>query len=284
MYLVGYFMKFLYRKSMLVFVFLLVLSVSCFALYPEKESYPYKRDDFGVYLGLGVGPSTSNTFGLAGKESYQGLYYPIKTLSSLIASAKLGLRIWDFRIESEYLKLHQWYSVMNKSGSYHSASLNTGLPTKGQEVLQSLAINLYYDMRFISDNVYPYIGVGIGRGNVKYLIVDEKMQPNGFGEQYHGNKDTLFNHIMFGVQHDMKVIRASVAAEYRLTTMGQVSLTPNNDGTKGADWMSTCANTKPDPKCPGKAESLVGADWKPATSKNVSGLFHSIFFSIKYYL
>lgn len=260
------------------FVSLSVLFFSTYswALYPEKEGYPTKRDNLGVYVGIGIGTSVSNTFDVASKEDYVGLYAPSRTLSGGVSLANLGIRLYDFRFEGEYSNFFHWYSVFNRQ-EYHTSAINSNtLPKKGQEALTGFAFNSYYDLRFVSNDFYPYVGFGFGSASARYVWIDRVLQPNGLGENYHANKNLGFYQFMVGMQYDLKIIKSSFSVEYRLMKAGGINVNPGNDGLHDINEGME----------PGNPDSLYPneGDWIVPAEKNVSPTFHSIVFTLKYYL
>ncbi len=256
--------------------FILLFSTYSWALYPEKETYIPKKYNLGVYLGLGVGISNSNTFGNAKKDRFTAMYRPEKMLSSGVSLANIGVRFFDFRFEGEYSNFYQWYKIINDT-AYHTNAVNSNnLPIKGQEALTGFAFNSYYDMRFISQTLYPYIGFGVGSFKSRYISLDFVKQPNGLGENLEATKKIPFYQLMVGMQYDLKVVKSSFSVEYRLMKAGRVEVLPQNDGLHDIQ----------DDKAPGKPGSLFpnAEDWKKPESKTVSSIFHSIVFTFKYYL
>ena len=260
-----------------VFLFILFFSTYSWALYPEKEGYPSKKDNLGIYVGLGIGTSVSNTFGLASKEDFVSLYAPTKSLAGGLSLATLGIRLYDFRFEGEYSNFYQWYSVINDQALHTSAISSTSLPTKGQEALTGFAFNSYYDFRFISNTFYPYIGFGVGSSSARYVSIDEFKQPNGLGENYSANKQLGFYQLMIGMQYDLKVVKSSFSVEYRFMKAQSLTVTPSNDGLH---------DIAGDSYLPGGVDSLYpnAGDWVEPTDKNITPVFHSIVFTLKYYL
>ncbi|MCL2567032.1 MAG: outer membrane beta-barrel protein [Alphaproteobacteria bacterium] len=257
-----------------IFFSALFFSTSSWALYPDKEAYP-RKDNFGVYIGAGIGTASSNTFGLGSKEDYVGLYAPTRTLSAGVALANMGIRLWDIRFEGEYSNFYQWYSVMNDQRLHTSAINSNNLPNRGQEALTGFAANIYYDMRFISDKFYPYIGAGIGKSTARYTWIDTELQPNGLGQAYSQNQSVGFTQLMVGLQYDLRIIKSSFSVEYRFMKASGVTVRPGNDG------LSNIIN---DSFKPGEPDSSFTTEWTEPVDKNVSSVFHSVIFSIKYYL
>ncbi|MDR2007997.1 MAG: outer membrane beta-barrel protein [Alphaproteobacteria bacterium] len=260
-------------KSFVAF-FVLLYGTSAWALFPEAEGYP-RKDNFGVYIGAGVGASTSNTFGLAAKEDYIALYAPTRTLSGGAALANMGIRLWDVRFEGEYSNYYQWYGVMNDQRLHTSAINAANLPKKGQEAITGFAANIYYDLRFVSDKFYPYIGAGVGKAGARYSWVDTELQPNGLGQAYSATGNVSFTQFMVGMQYDLRIIKSSFSVEYRFVKASGVTVNPSNDGLN---------NILNDSIRPGGSDSTFPADWEAPTSKNVASVFHTVMFSVKYYL
>ncbi|MDR0484909.1 MAG: hypothetical protein LBH40_06505 [Alphaproteobacteria bacterium] len=254
--------------------FVLVFSTSAWALFPDKDVYPSK-DNFGVYVGVGVGTSASNTFGMASKQDYVSLYAPSRTLEGGVAFANMGLRFYDFRFEGEYSNFYQWYSVINDQRLHTSAINSNTLPSRGQEALTGFAINAYYDMRFISEKFYPYIGIGAGKAGARYVWIDTELQPNGLGQAFSGNKDVTFTQLMVGLQYDLRIIKSSFSVEYRYMKGSSVRVEPSNDGLHDI--------TNPSYE-PGGTDSGFTTDWQAPVGRDITPTFHSVIFAIKYYL
>lgn len=254
----------------------LLFSTYSWALYPEKQGYIPEKYNIGVYVGVGIGTTASNTFNLATHEDYISLYAPTRMLSSGVSLANMGIRLFDFRFEGEYSNFYQWYSIFNDA-RYHTTVINANnLPKKGQEAFTGFAFNAYYDLRFISNTFYPYIGAGVGSSRARFVAIDVKTQPNGLGEEYSAHKTIGFYQLMAGLQYDLKVVKSSFSMEYRLMKSDKMHVYPDNDG------LYEIA----DGKKPGEAESMYpnAEDWHKPEARRVSPIFHSVIFTYRYYL
>jgi len=154
-------------------------------------------------------------------------------------TALLGMRFLDngdifiknLRVEVESLYFYNQTAIINNSSKYTSDMTTTDWPSYGQEVLKSSVVfNIYYDFRQLSEFFYPYIGFGIGIGNVKYLAIDINELPNGVGERYHGEGFVPIGQLAFGFQYDTKIIKSSFYVQYRVVKSGKVDATPYNNG------------------------------------------------------
>lgn len=266
------FMSILKRFLVIIFLFCLFSGVS-FAEYPDKNVYPDGWVN-GIYVGVNIGPSVSNTFGAASQDDFKALYTPTNMGSAGFASAVLGANVWFLRAEVEWLYIYNWTDIMNDSEAREGDQPDTSwFPNHGQEDLNNaLAVNLYYDMKFISHTFYPYIGFGAGMGKQEYHMVDLNEQPNGFGEQYEGHDVVPFGQFMLGLKYDTKIIKSSFTLEYRLTSVAAVDMDPLNNGIDG-----NCANDDTD----------CGGDYHPdptTHSRSAKSVYHSIMLGFKYYL
>lgn len=266
----------LYRSSYLILIFAwIALQSNLFALYPSKIDYDYDKDNFGIYVNASLGASGSDTFGALSKEHYSALYNPVRMLSSGLISGALGMRLFDLRVETELLHFYHFYNIIYDRELVAGDFSTENFPEYGTEYVDGLAINVYYDMRFFSDTIYPYIGLGIGNSNYQVSFVDLEKQPNGLGEQYRFRGNKIFRQFMIGIQYDLKIIRSSVGFEYRLMSVSNTEMVPENDGLH--DIID-------DGYKPGGPDSSFPADWTPPEKQNVSPIFHSIIFTFKYYL
>ena len=260
-------------KKFLLIIFLFSLfSGASFAEYPDKNVYPDGWIN-GIYIGVNIGPSVSNTFGAAADDDFKALYTPTNMGSAGFASAVVGANVWFLRTEIEWLYIYSWTDIMNNSEN-HGADVDvTWFPNNGQEVLNNaLALNLYYDMKFISHTLYPYIGFGAGMGKQEYHMIDLNEQPNGFGEEYEGHDVVPFGQFMLGLKYDTKIIKSSFTLEYRLTSVAAVDMDPLNDGSH--DINPPCDGDDPNPACP----------VTPTHSRSAKSVYHSIMLGFKYYL
>ncbi|MFL1780602.1 hypothetical protein ABSA28_00292 [Candidatus Hepatincolaceae symbiont of Richtersius coronifer] len=275
-------MKITELKRSLLINFFLVISVllgskvPMWALYPEKQGYTYKERFADVYIGASVGNNASGTFGFdVPSYGIKQLYVPTEFLNAGMLSLSVGLRIYanrntflnNFRAEAEYLYIYQWYTPIENRTVFSSSFDTSVWPKKGQEVLKNaLAINLYYDFRLFSKQFYPYIGAGIGLGDVKYIFISEKEQWNGVGEQYEGGKKIPFTQFIVGIQYDAKIIKSSMFIQYRAIMGSPADINPLNNGIHSRD-----SGTPP-------------ADYVSPQKKSVTYFNNGIAFGIKYYL
>ncbi|UQY80715.1 hypothetical protein HAV_00926 [Candidatus Hepatincola sp. Av] len=260
-------------KKFLLIIFLFSLfSGASFAEYPDKNVYPDGWIN-GIYIGVNIGPSVSNTFGAAADDDFKALYTPTNMGSAGFASAVVGANVWFLRTEIEWLYIYSWTDIMNTSDK-HGADVDVSwFPNNGQEVLNNaLALNLYYDMKFISHTLYPYIGFGAGMGKQEYHMIDLNEQPNGFGEEYEGHDVVPFGQFMLGLKYDTKIIKSSFTLEYRLTSVAAVDMDPLNDGIHDITDPDDCADTN-------------SCHTTPTThSRSAKSVYHSIMLGFKYYL
>ncbi|XWO14115.1 hypothetical protein HPDP_00832 [Candidatus Hepatincola sp. Pdp] len=263
-------------KKFLLIIFLFGLfSGASFAEYPDKNVYPDGWIN-GIYIGVNIGPSVSNTFGAAADDDFKALYTPTNMGSAGFASAVLGANVWFLRTEIEWLYIYNWTDIMNNTENHTGDVDVSWFPNNGQEVLNNaLALNLYYDMKFISHTLYPYIGFGAGMGKQEYHMIDLEEQPNGFGEQYEGHDVVPFGQFMLGLKYDTKIIKSSFTLEYRLTSVAAVDIDPLNNGIDGLN-PDGC-DTDPDTCTPNPTT--------PTThSRSAKSIYHSIMLGFKYYL
>ena len=82
---------------------------------------------------------------------------------------------------------------------------------------------------------------------------------------------------MVGMQYDLKVIKSSFSVEYRLMKTSGLTINPGNDGTH---------DITDETYEPGGENSLYPneEDWIRPTNRDISPVFHSIVFTLKYYL
>ena len=279
----------------LLVVFLWASTGSVFALYPDKEDYLYKEKAVDVYLFAGVGTAGTSSLGRLSQLGYKPLFSPVNLLDGGFAQMGVGFRLSadkgsffsDFRYEIENIYSYQLYERIKDT------SLNNIpdgiLPEEPKEVLKNaLALNIIYDMRFLSPLFYPYIGFGIGSGQFKYLSVDLEKQPyNGMGEQYDSTANGLFGQFRIGVSYDTKIVKSSFYVEYRLiTALASQTMLPGNDGTMNSkdEGLMACYedingdNTREEIQC------KIPDDLVRPVPKDVKYMNHVVAFGFKYYL
>lgn len=266
---------------------LLVVSMNyAFALYPDAQGYVYKKKALDVYVGLGYSAIVSETFKPVGNNQmfqYGSLIDPMNQLANTGLNAVVGIRLFDnsggflsnFRMEGESLYFYNMTDVIDDATLHTSDVDTTDWPPNGQEVLkQSFVFNIYYDFRQISQIAYPYIGLGVGMGQVKYLAVDVHMQPNGIGERYHGEGFVPLTQLILGFQYDTKIIKSSFFIQYRVIKGGKITATPLNNGTD---------NIK-EPDSTGEGGVEIPADYESPKPIDLGLLNHGITIGFKYYL
>lgn len=276
-------------KNIIVFFFCLLNVNTLFALYPEKEGYVYEKSVLDLYVGFTYNAIVSETFNSLGGNklyNYGSIVSPLNQLENAGFSAQIGMRLFNgssinwiknFRFESESMYLYNRTEIMNDTAKHDSTLITSDYPDYGQEVLSSsLFFNIYYDFREDEDDLfYPYIGFGGGYGNVKYLHVDVNEQPNGIGEFYEGNAFVPLGQLMFGLQHDTKIIKSSVFIQYRIVASAAVDAIPYNNGTEAIVIPQDANNNPINP---------IPAGYQPPVAQKLGLLNHGISFGFKYYL
>ena len=280
--------------AVLLGLFLFFSTINMYALYPDKEDYLYKEKAVDVYLFGGVGTAATTSLGRASQLGYKPLYSPVNLLDGGFANVGVGIRLaankgWflsNIRYEIENLYAFQRYDrILNTSKTDIEPSV---LPKKPQEVLKNaVAFSVLYDMRFLSELVYPYIGFGIGTGQFKYLSIDLNQQKyNGMGEQYNSTANDMFTQLRLGLSYDTKIVKSSFYVEYRLiAAFNSQLMTPFNDGTMNStdENIQACFEEEED-TTRADIECKIPDDLVRPTTKDVKYLNHVIAFGIKYYL
>ncbi len=278
-----------------IFVVLFILFISslkfAYALYPEADGYPYKKNIVDLYVGASYSGIVSETFrSINGPKAfgYGSIIDPLNQMTNSGFTAILGMRFFDngnsfvknLRVEVESLYLYNQTPIINNSSKYTSDMTTTDWPTYGQEVLKSSVIfNVYYDFRQWSEIFYPYIGFGIGMGNVKYIAIDINELPNGVGERYHGDEFVPVGQLAFGFQYDTKIIKSSFYFQYRVVKSGKVNAVPYNNGR---DFVIEPEPDTNNPDAP--VENPIPEGYQDPTSHKLGLLNHGLSIGFKYYI
>lgn len=278
-----------------IFIGLLVFFISslkfAYALYPEADGYPYKKRIVDLYVGASYSGIVSETFSSLGgpKEfGYGSIINPLNQMTNSGFTALLGMRFLDntnsyvrnVRVEVESLYFYNQTAIINNSSKYTSEMTTTDWPTYGQEVLKSSVIfNVYYDFREWSEIFYPYIGFGLGLGNVKYIAIDINELPNGVGERYHGDGIVPVGQLAFGFQYDTKIIKSSFYFQYRIVKSGKVDAVPYNNGRDFVNEQKP-DETKPDEVIP----PAIPDGYSDPVSHKLGLLNHGLSIGFKYYI
>ena len=279
----------------LLVVFLWASTGSVFALYPDKEPYLYKEKAVDVYLFAGVGTAATSSLGRAADLGYKPLFSPVNLLDGGFAHMGVGFRLAadkgsflsDFRYEIENIYTYQRYDrILDSAKSDIEASM---LPPKPREVLKNaVALNVIYDMRFLSPLFYPYVGFGLGSGQFKYLSIDlEEQKYNGMGEQYDSTSTGLFTQFRIGVSYDTKIVKSSFYVEYRLmTALAAQTMLPGNDGTMNSkdEFILACYEDINGDGTREEATCKIPDDLVRPVPKDVKYMNHVVAFGFKYYL
>lgn len=248
-----------------------------------RNYYPYNPKWADIYIGASVASLADITANTAGNPEWGTLYNPMKLLRNYGFNFNVGIRplevipfFRNVRIEGEWQYRESRYNILQDTNKNAWLDKNK-IPPYGKVYLKSAAVlNGYYDFRWISDIIYPYVGAGVGIGNVGIRAIDFTVLPNGIGEQYTGNKKNVpITQFMLGVQYDTKIIKTSVFAEYRFTVSGSLVAHPTYYGDEGAAQEGGDNENAPPP--------LPEGFTKPG-AKNFSFKAHAIIFGVKYYL
>lgn len=234
--------------------------------------YPYNNRIIDLYVGLNLGTladvSTQNS---AGNPDWQALYNPVHLLGSSGVGATIGIRplglvslLSNFRFELEYQYRNSSYKVLYNSDTANSWLPKSKVPTSASIYLKKAFVgNVYYDFRFFSNIAYPYLGFGLGTGELGIRNLDFDFLPNGVGAEYNGNKSGVpITQFIIGLQYDTKIIKTSFYVEYRYERTGTIKAIPRYDGTEAKD--------------------AAGPNYGPP--KDIGFKSHTLLAGLKYYL
>ena len=219
------------------------------ALYPTAPEIVKPTKPISLYVGANLGTALSNTFGVSSTEyGYSGLYTPTRFLTGGLFALSFGSIIKDtVRVEAEYIHIYQEYPILsddnidtkptNSTDAYQSLQ-NT---LYGKETMdRALAINVIYDFKNFSRNVYPYLGLGVGNGEYEVYYVDSTLDmKSGLGEKYclddSSNIDSCdkqvrgnFLQAFVGMGYEAKFLPVLFTLEYRYIMGPKLTVYPKN--------------------------------------------------------
>lgn len=243
---------------------------------PDTEYYPYKHTFADVYLGLGLASIADVSTYTAGNPRWNALYSPFGILNNYGADFFLGLRPFNkvvflrgFRIQAGTQYKESRYEILQDTTKNDWVEKNK-MPKYGKIALKNVAlVSLFYDIRWFSNLVYPYVGAGFGVGTVDVSALDFTLLPDGIGEWYYGEKQrTPIKEFIAGLQYDTKIIKSSLFVQYAYETTGSVKVRRTHNGKDNPEDK--------DPLPPGFKE--------PPLYRNINFSTHSIVFGVKFYL
>lgn len=237
--------------------------------------YPYNKRIVDVYIGLNLATTSDvSTHNSAGNPDWQALYNPVHLLGSSGVSANIGIRplelvpfLRNFRFEAEWQYRNSNYKILQDSEK-NGWLPKTKIPSSGAIYMKNgFLFNVYYDFRFFSNNVYPYIAFGGGAGELGIRNLDFEILQNGIGAEYHGYKAGVpITQFIIGMQYDTKIIKTSFYVEYRYERTGSIIANPKYLGNEVKE-----GETPP-----------TGVDVQQP--RNIAFKMHTLLAGIKYYL
>ena len=262
--------------------------------------YPYNNTFADGYIGVGFSTIADCSLTTPSNPNWAALYNPLQLLSSYGSDVFMGIRPFNkipilrgLRIEAAQQYRESSYKILidNAKATWLDKSQ---LPKKGRIYIRdAYLINGYYDMRWLSEVFYPYVGVGMGRGMAGAETIDYRILPNGVGEQYHGFKcGVRLTQFMVGVEYDTKIIKSSWFIQYSYEFSSKFNIVPKYFGDEKGDQDKK----KDDPKkvCDDKSKDDHHKDdhsddnnntpYDRPVPKDVSYKAHAITFGVKFYL
>ncbi len=297
--------------SFLLFLIVLVSSNKLFALYPDADPYPYKKNLINTYIGISFASLVSESLGTypgnskgtgSNKDRYQALWNPSHLFNAYNSSINLGIRFADnkniflnnLRFEAQYINAMNQYAIIVNASKMKESDYTTKNPNAGFErLINGAALMIFYDIRSWSQVIYPYIGVGVGIGTFQYTDVDTQEYYNGAGERYNASKRMPFGEATIGIAYETKIIKSAFFFEYKImTTFSKITLNPtgelsgyNNvkfDGISNAKPGTVNANgIGTDNGNPIESEMPTEAQTHP---RDIRFIQHGISFGIRFYL
>lgn len=242
-----------------------------------NRSYPYTPKWGDIYFGVSLASLADVSANTGGNPEWGALYNPLRVMKNYGFAFNVGFRplevvpvLRGLRLEGELLYRESRYKTLyDPDNSWLQANK---VPPYGKLYLSGVTmLNGYYDFRWFSNLIYPYVGFGLGFGKIGVRDLDYTMLADKIGEEYFGTKDRVpVEQFMAGLEYSTKILKASIFIEYRYQTSGRVTIYPHFTGDQNHD--SGDDNKKDD-------KPVI-----PPPVKDLSFKAHEIVVGFKYYL